>query len=102
MTAFATANVPSNVNTLEELLAWAASALAEINPTQQIQSSLGQLEQAVTVQTFRFANQEANPERLVIVAYLPLAQGWRGSGKIWSTGISELSTTTLPAAYTNN
>ena len=102
MTAFTTGNIPSNVNTLEELAAWACSALAEINTDDQIVTGAGQLEQSVTAQTFRFAGQETSPERLVIVAYLPLTSDWRGQGKIWSNGISELSTDSLPAGYTSN
>ncbi len=102
MTAFSTANIPSNVGTVEELAAWACSVLAELNPTVFVQTQAGLLEPAVTTQTFRYPNQETNPERLVIVAYLPLTQNWRGQGKIWSNGIQELSSAALPAGYTAN
>lgn len=102
MTTFASANIPSNVNTLEELAAWSCSALAEVNSDDQIVTSPGTVEQSVTAQTFRFPGQASSPERLVVVAYLPLTGDWRGQGKIWSNGISELSTAALPAGYTAN
>lgn len=102
MTAFAPANIPSNVNTLEELLAWAASALAEINPTSTVQTNAGSIERAVQVQTFEFRAQATNPERLIVVAYLPLAAGWRSQGKLFGSGIAEISQVPLPAAYTSN
>ncbi len=102
MTAFSTANIPSNVNTLEELLAWTACALAEINPNATITTTASTAEPVVQAQTFRFPNQATNPERLIIAAYLPLTANWRGQGKIWSNGISEISTTALPTGYTAN
>lgn len=102
MTAFSTANIPSNVGTVEEVLAWAASAIAEINPNVLIQANAGSTEPLCTVQTFRFPNQEVDPERLVIVAYLPLLPNWRSAGKAWSAGIKEVSQTALPAGFTSN
>ena len=102
MTAFSTANIPSNVDTLEELAAWACSALAEVNGSEQIQTAAGSVEPVATVQTFNFVAEDTNPERLVCVLYLPLSQDWRSQGKIWSNGINEISATALPAGYTAN
>lgn len=102
MTAFVPANIPSSVTTLEELAAWSVSALAEINPTASIQTSAGSVERTVQAQTFEFRNQTTNPERLILVAYLPLSASWRSSGKYWGNGIAEISTTALPAGYTTN
>lgn len=102
MTAFTTANIPSNVNTLEELAGWACSALSEVNAAEQITVAAGQVEPVATAQTFRFAGQVDSPERLVCVMYLPLTANWRGQGKIWSNGITEISTTALPSGYTAN
>ena len=102
MTAFTTANIPSNVNTLEELAVWAISALAEINPTATITTAPGTAETIVSAYPFTFRNQPTNPERMVLVAYLPLVPGWRSVGKLFSNGVSEISTTALPASYTTN
>jgi len=102
MTAFTTANLPSNINTIEELAAWAMSALAEINPTVTLTTQTGIIEQAATAQTFRFAAQDVSPERLIVVGYLPLISNWRSQGKIWSNGIAELSGAALPTGYLTN
>lgn len=102
MTAFVPANIPSNVNTLEELAAWSCAALAEINNTAEIATGPGQLEPVVTMQTFRYANQATNPERLICVMYLPLLPGWRSLGKLFHAGVGEISGAALPVAYTVN
>lgn len=102
MTAFTPANIPSNVNTLEELAVWAVSALAEINPTASITTAPGIAETVVSAYPFTFRNQPTNPERMVLVAYLPLVPGWRSVGKLFSNGVSEISTTALPSSYTTN
>ena len=102
MTAFVPANIPSSVTTVEELAAWSMSALAEVNPTAVVQTSPGAIERAVQVQTFEFRNQESKPERLILVAYLPLTANWRSAGKFWGTGIGELSQAALPSGYTVN
>jgi hypothetical protein len=101
MTAFAPANVPSSIDTLEKLAAWALSALAEINPSVTIQTTAGTVEKAVQTQTFDFRNQATSPERLVVTAFLPLSAGWRSNGKLFGR-VTELSSTPLPAAYTSN
>jgi hypothetical protein len=102
MTAFTPANIPTSVTTLEELAAWSVSALAEINPAESIQTSAGAVERAAQAQTFEFANQATNPERLILVAYLKLSPAWRSSGKYWGNGILEFSSAALPAGYTTN
>lgn len=102
MTAFVPANIPSSVNTLEELAVWAISALAEINPTASIVTAPGASEVVFSAYPFTFRNQPTFPERMVLVAYLPLAVGWRSAGKLFSNGVVEVSTTALPASYTTN
>lgn len=102
MTAFTPSNIPSNVNTLEELAAWVGCALAEINPSATLIIGNGQATRVANAQTAFFEQQATNPERLIIALYLPLVAGWRGQGKIWSNGVAEISTTTLPTHYTAN
>jgi len=102
MTTFTPGNIPSAVNTIEELVAWGMSGLAEINPNVLVTTSAGTAEPVAQVQTFRFPNQLTNPERLICVAYLPLVANWRSQGKIWSNGIAEISTTALPTTFTAN
>jgi hypothetical protein len=102
MTAFSPANIPSEVNTLEKLLAWGFFALAENSGNLTVQSAAGTVEPAVSVQIIRLPNELTDPERVVGVAYLPLQPDWGGKGKVWSKGIKELSQTALPAGYTSN
>lgn len=102
MTSFTTQNIPANVNTLEELAVWAISALAEINPGATITTAPGAAETVFSAYPFTFRNQPTLPERMVLVAYLPLVPGWRSVGKLFSNGVSEVSTTALPISYTTN
>jgi hypothetical protein len=102
MSPFSVANIPSNVNTVEELFIWCASILAELNPNVIVQTGVGAVEPVVTAQSYRFPNQDTDPERFVIAAYIPLLPGWRGSGKIWSSGIKEISQSAIPVGYTSN
>ena len=99
MTAFTPADLPANINTVEEVAAWAASALAEINPTVQVATGPGQLEPVATVQTFAYASQDTDPQRLICVLYLPLAPNWRSAGKVYSGGVNEISGGALPPAF---
>jgi hypothetical protein len=100
MVAFAPSNIPATVTTVEELAFWCASILAETASTVTIQTSASTAEPAASVQTFRFANQTTNPERAVVVLYLPLTATWRGAGKLFGEGISVLSTNPIPSHYT--
>ena len=101
MTAFTPSNIPSTVTTVEELFAWSASVLAEVNPTLSVQTAAGSVERAVSVQTFEFRSEQTNPERLIVVGYLPLTANWRSAGKIWAEGIGVLSNATLPSTFTS-
>lgn len=102
MTAFVPANLPSGVGSIEELVAWGVSALAQVNTGTLIQTSAGQTEPVCAAQTFRFPFLETNQERLICIAYLPLTANWRSGGKLWNTGIGEISSIALPADYTTN
>lgn len=99
MTAFVPSDLPANIDTVEEVAAWACSALAEINPTVEVATSPGQLEPVATVQTFAYASQQTNPQRLICVLYLPLNQDWRSAGKVYSGGVAEISGGALPPAF---
>ncbi len=102
MSTFSPANIPSNVNTLEELAAWSMLALSELNSNLTVQSAAGTVEPVISTQVIRLPNELTDPERLICVAYLPLLANWKSTGKIWSTGIKELSQTALPTGFTSN
>ena len=73
-----------------------------INSNLTVQSAAGTVEPVISAQIIRLPNELTDPERIVCVAYLPLLPNWRSTGKVWSTGIKELSQTALPAGYTSN
>jgi hypothetical protein len=102
MSVFNPSNIPSEVNTLEKLTAWAFFALAENNSNLTVQSAAGTIEPVISAQIIRLPNELTDPLRIVCVAYLPLLDDWGGKGKLWSKGVKELSQTSLPAGYTSN
>jgi hypothetical protein len=102
MSAFSPANIPSGVNTLEELFVWSGFALAELNPNINVQAASGTVEPAVSAQIVKLPNQATDPERVVLVGYIPLAPDWKSVGKIFTGGIKEFSQTVLPVGYTSN
>jgi len=99
MTTFNPAQLPNTVNTVEEVLAWSGSVLAEVNPNKFLATTAASLEPVVQVQTFRFTHEDVSPERLVVIAYLPLVPNWRSQGKLWSNGVAEISTAAIPPAF---
>jgi hypothetical protein len=102
VTQFVPANLPSGVGTVEELVAWGISALAQMNSGVLLQTTPGQTEPVSSAQTYRFPFLETNQERLICLAYLPLTADWRTGGKIWNSGIGEISNTALPPGFTTN
>jgi hypothetical protein len=102
MSVFTPANLPSGIGSLEELVAWGVSALAQVNNGVLIQTSAGQTEPVAQAQTYRFPYLTTAPERLICVAYLPLTENWRSAGKLWDKGIGEISSIALPPEYTTN
>jgi hypothetical protein len=102
MSPFNPGNIPSNVNTLEELFVWAGFALSELNPNVSVQSAAGTVEPAISAQIVKLPNQTTDPERVVLVGYVAMNPDWKSSGKIWANGIKEFSQTALPVGYTSN
>lgn len=101
MSAFTSSNLPSSIDTLEKLAAWVGSALAQLNKDKTIQTTSGSVEQAASIQTFTFKNQQVSPARLVVTLFLPLTEDFASGGKLFSR-IGALSENALPASYTSN
>lgn len=97
MSAFAPSQIPAWVNTFERLAAWAATALAEVNPNATIVISPGVSEIACQASDFRFNSDPTNVNRYAVILYLPLATTYRAAAPM--RGVSELSTTAIPASY---
>jgi hypothetical protein len=100
MTAFTAANIPSTVNTIEELFTWCGAILAELNPTSTVITGPGQASRAANLQTVFLEGQAVNPERCAVLVYVPLVPGWRGQGKLYSNGVAEMSANPIPTHYT--
>jgi hypothetical protein len=99
MTAFTTANLPPNCNTVEKVAVWAAVVLRELNPnTPYLETELLRLQAATNVQIPIVDGSVRNISRLA----LPLAAGYASGGaKLW-TFAQELSTTALLTTHTTN
>lgn len=91
--------IPAYVNTVEKCLAWCASILADLNPTQSIVTAPGQSEQLAQSYPLFFTSNTPQQYRLVCVAYLELPNNFRESG-LQARVVKELKTDAIPAAYT--
>ncbi|MBW4551049.1 MAG: hypothetical protein KME35_08060 [Aphanocapsa sp. GSE-SYN-MK-11-07L] len=101
MTAFVKSQLPDAINTVEELLVWASSILAELNAGTKVQVDRSNVLRAVDARPALLENEPVDPERFGIAAYIPLEPTWRGR-KPWFNGVKELSTDAIPSAYTSN
>lgn len=97
MTAFAKAQLPDTVDSVEKLVAWGTSILAELYPIPSITVSTGNAERVAQQNTFYFTANSPPTERLVNVAYLPVAGTWRAD-KPWKSA-QPLGNSDIPAAY---
>lgn len=97
MTAFAPANLPSVVNTLEKLLVWALCALYQLHKNTRYQESdAAPLIPIVTAQDGLAADKT---ERIIFRVSIPLNDQWRSSVlKIWEEA-QEISNAAIPAAF---
>lgn len=99
MAAFTPADLPASVNTVEKLAVWSISILSETTSADSITTARGVDEQPASAQSFRFSFQPTAPERLVLIAYVPLTAGWKGAGKLYDTGVTAFNNTAIPAYY---
>lgn len=101
MTSFTKAQLPDAINTVEELLVWSSSILAELNAGDKVQVDRSNILRVVDARPALLENEPTDPERFGIAAYIPLEPTWRGK-KPWFNGVKELSTDVIPTAYTAN
>lgn len=98
MTAFATSQLPADVDSLEKLAAWSCGILAELYPTPSVTVSAGNSERIAQQNVFYFTANNPATERLVSVLYLPVAGTWR-SAKAYKAAQS-LGTAVIPTPWT--
>lgn len=93
-------DIPSSVNTIEKLAAWAVLALARCNPDAKILEIPGQPSVEVALATLLKASDGSI--RYVVRASLPVNPAYgETAAKFWNN-ITDVSTTALPAAFKVN
>lgn len=98
MSAFNPGQIPASVTTIEQLHAWSGSVLAQINSATRVATNPNTLEAVAQAQTFNLVDQAENPERLVVLTYLPLVPNWRAAGSLY-VGVGEISSSAVPAGF---
>jgi hypothetical protein len=92
--------IPSNINTLEKLVAWAGLCLANTNPTLEAIEGQGYSERVA--QSNIFYIRADNRSRLIIRASLPISNDYLAGGqKTWNYA-QDLSNTAIPTIFTSN
>lgn len=99
MTTFAKNQIPDSVDTVEKLLAWSASILAELNSDQRIAVNVSSLDSVASAGPYSFSLQQTQPLRYVVTAYLPLDEGYRSGGNVWESSVLPLSEGVIPISY---
>lgn len=97
MTAFATANIPANVDTLEKLIVWACGAFYSLHRfTEYKESDLTGLIPIITAQDGVAADKS---ERVIFRVAMPLNPEWRESATKIFQEAQVVSSAPIPAAY---
>lgn len=101
MTALAIASqIPSQIDTLEKLAAWAGLALANINPT--VVGIEGQGYQERSAQANIFYIPADNKSRLIVRTSLVIGPDYLAGGmKMWQF-VQPLANTAMPTVFTTN
>ena len=95
-----TADIPSNINTLEKLAAWVGLALARVNPTAKVLETPGT--DPVRVCECITIKDDAGVYRLVVRVTLPLSDSYaEATSKFWES-CTEVGTVAIPAAFKSN
>lgn len=95
-----TTDIPSQINTLEKLAAWANLALANINPTLQATEGVGYSERVAQAGIF-FVLAD-NKYRFLGRSSIEISPDYlAGGSKTWNYA-QELSNTPLPALFRSN
>lgn len=99
MTAFIKDNLPSDVNTVEGVLYWAACVLQNVNPTKTAYENAST--QVLTCQMSEFpVNTDAGLQWRGIMRFsMPLDSNYRQGGQLWDY-VQPLSSTAIPTKFT--
>ncbi len=93
-------DIPSQINTLEKLFAWAGLALANINPSLTALEGVGYTERCAQAGIFYVAAD--NKYRALIRGSVQMSSDYLAGGAKQWTFAQELSNTALPAIFKAN
>lgn len=97
MTAFAKADLPASVDTVEKLAIWALSGLMQLYVEQTAVEGAGTAERVIQFGTYFIPN--TNKTRIIARLTVELENDYLTSGKkVWNT-VQPLGTETLPATF---
>lgn len=97
MTAFAPANLPSGIDTVEKLAAWSLGALYQLHKNSRYQESdAAPLIPIITAQDGLAAD---GTERIIFRVSLPLTNTWRESVLKFFLEAEEIASTAIPSQY---
>lgn len=100
MSAFATSQLPTNINTLERLGAWVGLTMANINPTLAVnEQSSTDPTKVCQVAFFRASD---NSLRLTVRLSLPIDSTYAAQTKKFWENAQEISNVVIPTAFTTN
>lgn len=93
-------DIPSQINTLEKLIMWSGSTLANINPNLVAIEGIGYTERVAQAGIFYI--QADNKYRALIRNSIQISPDYlAGGAKLW-TFAQELSNTAIPAIFKSN
>lgn len=101
MTDFSRSQIPDAVDTVEKLMAWAGSVLAETNAEVSIAVNRASLDAVASAGPFSFPLQASEPLRYVVTAYLVLDPSYRAMGNVWESSVLPFRDGVIPDAYTS-
>jgi hypothetical protein len=98
MTAFSASDLPSQINSLEELAAWATATLAALYPTEFILEAPRVEEQVATSNPFQILASGTPDWRLISRTSLKLPEDWQGKGRPWEL-VQPIGTLPIPTEF---
>ncbi len=98
MTAFVPSDLPTSINTVEEVAIWALSILSENYPLSTVIESPGRPSRQVTCSPYFMSSADPVGWYVIGRCTLKLADTWRQSGQMFGQ-IQEIGNTPIPSGY---
>lgn len=98
MTAFTPSDLPTQINTLEEVAAWAVAVLSSLYPSEFVIEAPRVEEQVATSNPFQILATGVPEWRLISRTSLKLPDNWQGRGRPWEL-VQEIGTIPIPTEF---